>query len=60
MMLAWGGLQVEAVPDSTYDMIGGLDKQVREIKEVRSHTQAPSLRAMPAHFIVAMLQDGHV
>ena len=27
-------MKVEAVPDSTYDMIGGLDKQVREIKEV--------------------------
>merc|ERR1719287_289102 len=27
-------MKVEAVPDSTYDMIGGLGKQVREIKEV--------------------------
>jgi len=27
-------MKVEAVPDSTYDMIGGLEKQVREIKEV--------------------------
>jgi 26S proteasome regulatory subunit T6 len=27
-------MRVEKVPDSTYDMIGGLDKQVREIKEV--------------------------
>jgi 26S proteasome regulatory subunit T6 len=27
-------MKVEAVPDSTYDMIGGLDKQVLEIKEV--------------------------
>lgn len=26
---------VEKVPDSTYDMIGGLDKQIKEIKEVR-------------------------
>jgi 26S proteasome regulatory subunit T6 len=26
--------QVEKVPDSTYDMIGGLDKQIQEIKEV--------------------------
>ena len=25
---------VEKVPDSTYDMIGGLDKQIKEIKEV--------------------------
>ena len=27
-------MKVEAVPDSTYDMCGGLDKQIREIKEV--------------------------
>ena len=25
---------VEKVPDSTYDMVGGLDKQIKEIKEV--------------------------
>ena len=28
-------MKVEKVPDSTYDMIGGVDKQIREIKEVR-------------------------
>merc|ERR1719393_59513 len=27
-------MKVEKVPDSTYDMIGGVDKQVKEIKEV--------------------------
>jgi len=27
-------MKVEKVPDSTFDMIGGLDKQVKEIKEV--------------------------
>jgi 26S proteasome regulatory subunit T6 len=27
-------MMVEKVPDSTYDMIGGLDQQVKEIKEV--------------------------
>jgi len=27
-------MKVEAVPDSTYDVIGGLDKQLMEIKEV--------------------------
>ena len=27
-------MMVEKVPDSTYDMVGGLDKQVKEIKEV--------------------------
>ena len=25
---------VEKVPDSTYEMVGGLDKQIEEIKEV--------------------------
>ncbi|XP_058074592.1 26S proteasome regulatory subunit 8 homolog A isoform X2 [Magnolia sinica] len=27
-------MKVEKVPDSTYDMIGGLDQQIKEIKEV--------------------------
>ena len=27
-------MKVEKVPDSTYDMVGGLDKQIKEIKEV--------------------------
>jgi len=27
-------MKVEKVPDSTYDMIGGLDQQVKEVKEV--------------------------
>jgi 26S proteasome regulatory subunit T6 len=27
-------MKVEKVPDSTYDMIGGLEQQIREIKEV--------------------------
>ena len=27
-------MKVEKVPDSTYDMVGGLDRQVKEIKEV--------------------------
>ena len=32
---AWVALRkVEKVPDSTFDMIGGLDQQVKEIKEV--------------------------
>ena len=29
-------MKVEKVPDSTYDMVGGLGKQIREIKEVRN------------------------
>ena len=27
-------MMVEKVPDSTYEMIGGLEKQIKEIKEV--------------------------
>ena len=27
-------MKVEKVPDSTYDMIGGLDQQIKEVKEV--------------------------
>lgn len=27
-------MKVEKVPDSTYDMIGGCDQQIKEIKEV--------------------------
>jgi len=27
-------MKVEKVPDSTYDMVGGLDRQIKEIKEV--------------------------
>ena len=36
-------MKVEKVPDSTYDMIGGLDQQIKEIKEVRgpNHTTEP-------------------
>lgn len=31
-------MKVEKVPDSTYDMIGGLDQQIKEIKEVSCMT----------------------
>lgn len=34
-------MKVEKVPDSTYDMIGGLDQQIKEIKEV-SYMRASS------------------
>jgi hypothetical protein len=30
-------MMVEKVPDSTYEMVGGLDKQIKEIKEVRKY-----------------------
>ena len=33
-------MKVEKVPDSTYDMIGGLDQQIKEIKEVSLQRQA--------------------
>lgn len=37
-------MKVEKVPDSTYDMIGGLDQQIKEIKEVRRPLlQGPNL-----------------
>ena len=29
-------MRVEKVPDATYDMVGGLDQQIKEIKEVRA------------------------
>lgn len=29
-------MKVEKVPDSTYDMVGGADQQIKEIKEVRT------------------------
>lgn len=29
-------MKVEKVPDSTYDMIGGAEQQIKEIKEVRA------------------------
>lgn len=29
-------MKVEKVPDATYDMVGGLEKQIMEMKEVRA------------------------
>ena len=43
-------MKVEKVPDSTYDMIGGLDQQIKEIKEVRA---AVSL-ALPSALVLVM------
>ena len=34
-------MKVEKVPDSTYDMIGGLDQQIKEIKEVGWRLASP-------------------
>ncbi len=36
-------MMVEKVPDSTYEMVGGLDKQIKEIKEVRSSSSTLTL-----------------
>ena len=51
-------MKVEKVPDSTYDMIGGLDQQIKEIKEV---TQAAPLlvllRRSPSHRVELMLNQ---
>ena len=33
-------MKVEKVPDSTYDMIGGLDEQIKEIREVNKFYSA--------------------
>ena len=33
-------MKVEKVPDSTYDMIGGLDQQIKEIKEVSDSSKS--------------------
>lgn len=39
-------MKVEKVPDSTYDMIGGLDQQIKEIKEVFSILVLPSVHIL--------------
>jgi len=31
-------MKVEKVPDSTYDMVGGLDQQIKEVKEVINYS----------------------
>jgi 26S proteasome regulatory subunit T6 len=38
-------MKVEKVPDATYEMVGGLDKQIKEIKEVikKKHSTPRSL-----------------
>ena len=41
-------MKVEKVPESTYDMIGGADEQIKEIKEVGSGCGF-SLSSAPAH-----------
>lgn len=51
-------MMVEKVPDSTYEMVGGLDKQIKEIKEVcrmiflTAHFVCCSLYLMFIHFLL--------
>lgn len=40
-------MKVEKVPDSTYDMIGGADQQIKEIKEVRALVLSPASATAP-------------
>ena len=42
-------MKVEKVPDSTYDMIGGLDQQIKEIKEVGACIWPDSECKQPQH-----------
>ena len=58
-------MKVEKVPDSTYDMVGGLGKQIREIKEVRRLAAAAStlIRAVRSssfvYAVVSCVLPGH-
>lgn len=46
-------MKVEKVPDSTYDMIGGLDQQIKEIKEVNIWKSFPfSLLLLENNFLI--------
>ena len=47
-------MKVEKVPDSTYDMIGGLDQQIKEIKEVRRRW-CPIAAAQPGSLVCFLL-----
>ena len=43
-------MMVEKVPDSTYDMVGGLDKQIKEIKEV--DMTSSSITLLTVYFLI--------
>ena len=53
-------MKVEKVPDSTYDMIGGCDQQIKEIKEVGGSCHASDLKGSlqfahpPPHHLLAV------
>ncbi|GMH62115.1 hypothetical protein TrRE_jg1140, partial [Triparma retinervis] len=57
-------MKVEAVPDSTYDMVGGLEKQVMEIKEtllaraVAHHTDCTFIRVSGAELVQKYIGEG--
>jgi len=42
-------MMVEKVPDSTYDMIGGAEQQIKEIKEVSYLSRMKGV-AISAHY----------
>ena len=46
-------MMVEKVPDSTYEMVGGLDKQIKEIKEVCCKEHWTMLRPFSVIFQVS-------
>ena len=53
-------MMVEKVPDSTYEMVGGLDKQIKEIKEVWllivKQTPAPFMKAFSEKDLHSLLR----
>ena len=63
---------VEKVPDSTYEMVGGLDKQIKEIKEVIElpvkHPELfealgiaqPKVRLQLSLFVIVLISEMHV
>ena len=50
-------MKVEKVPDSTYDMVGGLDKQVKEIKESKQKPNFSSRFAKLTQSLCELLED---
>ncbi|KAK6127950.1 hypothetical protein DH2020_038300 [Rehmannia glutinosa] len=51
-------MKVEKVPDSTYDMIGGLDQQIKEIKEHTSELLIEKLRLSILTYCMSWARDG--
>ena len=51
---------VEKVPDSTYEMVGGLDKQIKEIKEVSWSLQIKKIREKNAFYTASLKAGFHL